>query len=128
VPILPILLRLLLCVALVLNGVAAAHVPDDAVAGPRMTAAPADPVAGASGGCHEVEPRDSAAGVSGGHVQEDGCCDGAGCACGCLPPTVAPPSAMGGLAYPRPVRVGAAVDVDRRLAPRIGDLIRPPIG
>jgi hypothetical protein len=116
----PLLLRVLLSLALVLNGIgsaiAAVHLP----AGHDLAPATALPDAAP---CHDPAPVTPADGG------DDGtCCDGARCDCAC---TVAGTTVATGVVLPFPTRPVALathrLDAGHR-APALAHPIRPPIG
>lgn len=120
----PVLLRLLLCVAILANGVASAQ------AGVRMAlahpAAQAHAEPAAASPCHHH-----------GHVAETApaprhatgdCCDGHRCDCPCmgtLMQAVAMPAVPQAIAHQPAPDAPAAIDLP---TPRLAHLIRPPIG
>jgi len=127
-----ILLRLLLCFALVLNGVAPAMASVRMHAGTDdRHAAASEPaqVAGHAMPCHEDgSPPMASPEQSPKQPAAPGCCKSATCACACISHAAAMPPAMAfhGAAMPhagdiRPMPAGHA-------APALPHLIRPPIG
>lgn len=146
-PMLAFVLRLVLCIALVLNGMgdvlAAARMQGRDVALHQAPATSAPAVTVAVGSCHEPpgEAMQSRADASDGHgahgngqltrnTHPDDCCSPSGppCECECMhvAHVVLPPSSRGGTvtpALPEPVH-----SVSRHVAPTLPDPIRPPIG
>ena len=121
----PLLLRLLLCLAILANGIASAQ------AGVRMLGAHAAPVAvqaaaEAASSCHETA--DAVAPDAPSAHERGDCCRDGGCDCTCpvplfeallVPVLAGPPVATQATAPRAPAR---------RAAPRLPHLIRPPIG
>lgn len=140
----PLLLRVLVCLSLVANGIgfaqAAARMPwmhaADAAHTQMRTVAP-----GAMSGCHEpgeplAEPAYVAHGVAHsqapdvppGHGDGLGCCEGDSCQCSCTPPApVAFVAAFAAAALPAGAEPGREAATGRPDA-RPSHLIRPPIG
>ncbi|MEG3191024.1 MULTISPECIES: CopL family metal-binding regulatory protein [Novilysobacter] len=142
-----ILLRLLLCVSLFLNGaghaVSAEHVPLErgvaAVQDARLSPPPPDILAAghAAGPCHEEAgphaggatpaPRDS--GMQHGPDQTHaGCCEPSACSCACLQLAMGTPAAL----LPHGAVVGHSGEAGALMSghppPVLPHLIRPPIG
>ena len=140
-PVRVVLLRLLLCVALVFNGAASAmasvqamqmHAQMDAAAVPAR--AHANAMAASAMPCHHGEqaqhgpPAASGDPAKNGHPAAPDCCESNTCACACVTPIVAmvqtlalhdvPMADAGNI---RPLALGHA-------APALPHLIRPPIG
>ena len=111
----PVLLRLVLCLALVASGVAGARAQARMQLESHAMTAMAD-----MPDCHDVAPAEPLP------ASHDDCCDAGPCACPvpavpvftCLRLTAASPDAM-----------QASMDLTpRHRAPRLGDPLRPPIG
>lgn len=132
----PFLLRLLLCMSLVANGVGLAH----AAAGMQVAhvakavAAAVDDRPVAEAGCHEAVPahaamtHDNAPAANEPGSHDGACCDGASCECLCTA-QVPLACATGLLAGIAPARaVAAAGDASNHRPPRLAHEIRPPIG
>ena len=140
-PVRVVLLRLLLCVALVFNGAASAmasvqamqmHAQMDAAAVPAH--AHADAMAASAMPCHHGEqaqhgpPAESGEPAKNGHPAAPDCCESNTCACACVTPVVAmvPTPAFRGIpladaGHVRPMALGHP-------APALPHPIRPPIG
>lgn len=128
-----LLLRLLLCLSLLANGVGAAH----AATGMRLAHVAQAAVAAAdAGSCHEAAPEASApasmplrdpppahAGVGDGD-----CCDGEACDCVCMAQaSLALPGGFASVATTAHADVVVG-DASGLPPPRLPHLIRPPIG
>jgi hypothetical protein len=128
-----ILLRLLLCLALVANGTSAVYASTMMAVGAGMAATTAVEAA-AQPPCHDMPAMSHAARAADDHVapvpplSHDDCCPPGACLCSCVSqaPTIL---AFGAFALPlRPSAAPAAALRVSFASPALPHLIRPPIG
>lgn len=134
-----LLLRLLLCLGLVINGVAPVRASVAAMAG-SVAAPSVEPGAHAMAPCHGQQggDRPAAAGAHGAShddpgpapcaVEDGGCCEGDSCLCdGLAQPSMLQWVAPAGASPPPRIDI-AFVAAPWRGPPRLPHLMRPPIG
>ena len=116
-----ILLRLLLIVSLVMNGVAAPW----AVAKVRSDAAVAESGHRAMSDCHRNDAAEAVADAVQGEASERSCCGSSGCDCGCLLPPMSPrlSVALPAVAWSA---APASVPPTRAMLQRVAAPFRPP--
>ena len=127
-----ILLRLLLCIALVANGTSAVYASTMMAAGTGIAATAAAPQ-GAAPPCHDM-PAMAHAAMAADHVapappvSHDDCCPPGACLCSCVSHA---PTILASEAFALPMRPSAAPDATLRVAfarLALPNPIRPPIG